>query len=65
MPEQIKPEINTNRPTMEELMIGNPTPEQQFHNIALQYWALVYAEEAEKKRLEEIAKQQPEESSNV
>lgn len=62
MPDQIKPEINTNHPTMGELMAANPTPEKQFYDIALQYWALVYAHEAEQKRLEEIANNQPKES---
>ncbi len=65
MSDQIKPEINTNRPTMEDVMAANPTPEKQFYDHALMFWDLVYTHEAEQKRLEEIAKQKPEESSNV
>lgn len=65
MPDQTKPEINVNRPTMDELMSANPTPEKQFYDIALQYWALVKSHEAETKRLEEIEKNQPQEAPNV
>lgn len=54
MPDQIKPEINTNRPTMEELMAANPTPQKQFYDHALMFWELVYAHESDKnKPLEE------------